>query len=75
MKYRVIVQPPALEDLEEAYLWAVQRAPQTAPRWYRRFWMALQTLDQNPQRCGLARVISRLGVAGFARIQISHQLH
>jgi len=54
MKYRVIVQPPALEDLEEAYLWAAQRAPQTAARWYNRFRDALQTLRTNPQRCAPA---------------------
>ena len=54
MKYRVIVQPPALMDLEHAYLWAAARAPHTAARWYNRFWNALQTLDTNPQRCGLA---------------------
>jgi len=54
MKYCVVVQPPALEDLEEAYLWAAQRAPQTAARWYNRFRLALQTLDSNPDRCALA---------------------
>ena len=54
MKYRVIVQPPALADLEEAYEWAAKRAPQTAARWYNRFENALQTLDTNPQRCGIA---------------------
>ncbi len=54
MKYRVIVQPPALDDLEQAYLWATQRAPDTADRWFNRFWDALQTLDTHPQRCGLA---------------------
>jgi plasmid stabilization system protein ParE len=54
MKYSVFVQPPALEDLEEVYLWAAQRAPQTAARWYNRFREALQTLESNPERCSLA---------------------
>ena len=54
MKYRVIAQPPALEDLEEAYLWAAARAPMTAAHWYYRFRGALQTLESNPQRCALA---------------------
>ena len=56
MKYRVIVQPPALQDLEEAYLWAAERAPQTAARWYNRFRDALRTLEINPLRCALAPV-------------------
>jgi plasmid stabilization system protein ParE len=54
MKYRVRLQPPAENDLEEAYRWAAKHAPETASRWLRRFHDALQALSENPQRCGLA---------------------
>ena len=54
MSYRVQLQPPAERDLEEAWLWAARRAPETANRWLVRFRTALETLSENPQRCGLA---------------------
>jgi plasmid stabilization system protein ParE len=54
MKYRVIVQPLALEDLDAAFQWAARHAPQAAARWFFRFWDALQTLDTNPERCAVA---------------------
>ena len=54
MKYRVRLQPSAEKDLEEAYLWAAKHAPETATRWLHRFREVLQTLADNPQRCGAA---------------------
>jgi plasmid stabilization system protein ParE len=54
MMYRVVVQQLALEDLDEAYRWAVQHAPDTAARWLNRFEFELSTLSSNPQRCSLA---------------------
>ena len=54
MKYRVRLQPPAQHDLDESYSWAAKHAPQTAARWLARFEKALQSLADNPQRCGLA---------------------
>ena len=33
MKYKLVIQPPALEDLEEAYDWIRQRAAEAAARW------------------------------------------
>lgn len=59
MKYRVVTQRLALEDLDDAYQWAAKNAPETAARWLRRFQDALQTLDQNPLRCPLAREDSK----------------
>ena len=53
-KYRLIIQPPALEDLEAAYQWIHQRAPQAAARWFNGFVEALNTLTEFPNRCGLA---------------------
>ncbi len=54
MKYDVRFQPAAAKDLDEAYLHAAKHAPQTAARWLNRFQNALQTLEQNPERCALA---------------------
>ena len=55
MSYPIVVQRLARQDLEEAYLWAARRAPETAARWLRRFQDALQKLDAKAQRCPLAR--------------------
>jgi len=54
MKYKLIIQPPALEDLEEAYDWIRQRAPEGAARWFNGFVDALETLRSFPERCGVA---------------------
>ena len=54
MSYRVVVQRLALQDLEDAYVWAARRAPETAARWLRRFQEALQNLAQKAQQCPLA---------------------
>ena len=54
MKYQLIIQPPALDDLERAYQWVAERAPESAACWFNRFLDALETLKEHPQRCGLA---------------------
>jgi toxin ParE1/3/4 len=54
MKYRVVIQRLALEDLENSYLWAARHAPETAARWLNRFHGELQALAINPHRCSLA---------------------
>ena len=54
MKYRVRLQPAALEDLDDAYENAAQHAPVTASAWLDRFYDALQSLSVNPGRCVLA---------------------
>lgn len=60
MKYNVVLQQLALADLREAYQWAARSAPFTAARWLDRFQAALQTLDHDPGRCGLARENGRV---------------
>ena len=60
MKYKVRLQPPAENDLEEAYLWAAGHAPESAARWLARFQEALRSLELNPERCGLAPEHKRL---------------
>lgn len=53
-KYRLIIQPPALDDLDEAYQWMKEQAPEAAARWFSGFVKALNTLTTFPDRCGLA---------------------
>ena len=62
MKYRVLLQRLAVQDLEQAATWAAQHAPTTAARWLDRFHCALQTLDTNPQRCALAKEDAKVDV-------------
>ena len=54
MKYKLIIQPTALDDLEQAYRWIAERSPENAARWFNRFLNALETLRQHPERCGFA---------------------
>jgi plasmid stabilization system protein ParE len=54
MTYRVVIQQPALDDLDEYYRWAAKHAPDTAAKWLNRFQAELQTLADQPQRCSLA---------------------
>lgn len=53
-KYRLIIQPPAVHDLDEAYQWIRDRAPEAAARWFNGFVEALNSLTTFPDRCGLA---------------------
>ena len=32
MKYNVVIQPPALADLDDAYRWIAERSPEAAAR-------------------------------------------
>ena len=54
MKYHVVLQRLANNDLDEATTWMLRHAPETATRWLGRFHAALQTLGLHPQRCPLA---------------------
>lgn len=44
MNHKVRLQRAAEEDLDDAYLWAAKRAPETASRWLRRFQETLESL-------------------------------
>lgn len=54
MTYRVVVTRAAKQDLRVAYLWAAERAPDTAAAWLRRFEAELQSLGHSPERFALA---------------------
>jgi plasmid stabilization system protein ParE len=55
VSYRVVLQQRALDDLEEAYLWAAEQAPHTAGRWLNRFQATIESLSEHPQRCSRAK--------------------
>jgi plasmid stabilization system protein ParE len=54
MNYTVIITAQALEELEAAYLWLLERTEQHAPAWYNRVLDAVNSLQQMPARCPLA---------------------
>ena len=61
MKYKLVIQPPALADLDSAYQWIARRSPTSAARWFNRFVEALKTLERFPDRCGLAPEGEQIG--------------
>jgi plasmid stabilization system protein ParE len=54
MNYKLIIQPPAMTDLDDAYCWIAEESPENAVRWFNRFLDALSTLKQSPMRCSIA---------------------
>lgn len=54
MTYRVITQPRAEAEAEEAFQWIFDRSPEAAIRWYRGLREAIESLATDPLRCGLA---------------------
>jgi plasmid stabilization system protein ParE len=62
MTYRVVLTDRAARDLDEAYQWYAERAPEAAVRWYNGFLDALDSLAGNPERCPLAAESRKLSV-------------
>jgi plasmid stabilization system protein ParE len=54
MTYRVIIQPIAMVEMREAYLWIARDSSRAAARWYNGLERAIETLAENPGRCPLA---------------------
>ena len=54
MAYRVEITRRVESDLEELYLWVVERAPERGARWFNGFERAVLSLDQLPKRCPVA---------------------
>ena len=52
--YAVIVEDPAITDVEEAYLHIKKEAPLSAERWFNRLFKAIYSLESMPFRCPLA---------------------
>src|SRR3954465_5841636 len=55
MKYSVLVQPEAEEEMERAFQWLQTQTPQHAPLWYNRIIDAILSLEDLAGRCPLAR--------------------
>lgn len=53
-KYRVIIQPSAQRDIDEAFAWLVERNENAAIRWFNGILEVVTTLKQCPERCPLA---------------------
>jgi len=54
MKYRVELAKSAEADLEELYLWVVERAPSQGAAWFNGLERAILSLEQHPKRCRIA---------------------
>jgi plasmid stabilization system protein ParE len=54
MTHQAAITDRAAQDLENAYRWYAQRAPESAANWYNGFLDALNKLSTNPERCPVA---------------------
>ena len=54
MKYRVLIEPPARDNIDEACLWIAERNPSAAVKWFNGLEQAIQTLEDFPHRFPLA---------------------
>ena len=54
MNFRVVFQTPGERDLDEAYRWIAAHEPLAAERWRERFYLALKSLESDPERMPLA---------------------
>ena len=54
MPYRVDLARNAEAELEQLYLWVVERAPQQGAAWFNGLERAVLSLDQHPERCPVA---------------------
>ena len=54
MPYSVELAKNAEAELEELYLWVVERAPQQGAAWFNGLERAILALDKHPDRCPVA---------------------
>ena len=54
MAYRVEIARNAEAELEELYLWVVERAPRQGERWFNGLEGAVLSLSEHPKRCPIA---------------------
>jgi len=53
-RWTVIVETPAQQDIEAAYLWIAERDSETADRWFNGISETIGGLELFPERCPLA---------------------
>ena len=54
MAYRVELAKNAEAELEELYLWIIERAPSQGAAWFNGLERAILSLEQLPKRCRIA---------------------
>ena len=69
MKYRVIIEARAMEDLESIVEWIAQDSEVAARHWYGSVTDAIESLEEFPARCPMAPESS------FVRREIRQLLH
>ena len=69
MKFKVIIEEPAQQDLEAIVLWIAQDSETAAREWYWRVREALASLAHSPKRCPLAPE------SGAFEEEIRHRFH
>jgi plasmid stabilization system protein ParE len=62
MTYQIVLTDRAARDLDKAYRWCTERAPEAATRWYNGFLDALNSLVNNPERCPVAAESRKLSI-------------
>jgi plasmid stabilization system protein ParE len=68
-RWAVIVEPPAQQDIEAAYLWIAEHDSDAADRWFNRIFETIGSLELFPERCPLAPE------SGFFARQIREAFH
>ena len=53
-RWTVIVELPAQQDIEAAYLWIVERDSGAADGWFNSIYETIKSLESFPERCPLA---------------------
>ena len=53
-RWTVIVETPAQQDIEAAYLWIAERDSEAAARWFNSIYDSIGSLELFPERCPLA---------------------
>lgn len=54
MRYTVVIEASAIEDIEATVLWLANDSEESARNWYRRVRDAIVSLETSPTRCPLA---------------------
>ena len=54
MAHTVHITARALREIDEALEWLSERSRATAGRWHQQLLEAVRSLEDNPERCGLA---------------------
>jgi len=69
VKYRIIVEESAAEEIDSTTTWIAEHSPAAARGWYVQVKAAIYSLAEHPKRCPLAPEND------FFRLEIRHLLH